>query len=405
MSRRSQANLVDKFVEPPPGLPQGWQAVEKLYLSGKYAGGTYIRFQGGLKNTKGVCSVNKAIEKDAQDRGLDVQAELAKYEQFKKAQEDEKEKERERNGTVKGEKFEQFVEAFESEFGKLEAAVVPKIPGWTCVVKYLPTSGQTHVSYISPEYQSYGMVKSVEAVFGYRMLNGDLAAVKKLIEKARADFIKEHGSLEPGYNPLRRLSDGSTLQEAAESGNADTLQELEDFKNGGDAPTRTKRAKLGPKIPFASDYSEEIPLVLVQSSLKQTEPLPDASSVAESVATVRSLLLARRFRAGSDLLVVLGHAALHRGVEKVAGTYYEMGEHFNGRKCFQWVQASPEARSGLSCLALYVYWHAEVSRWQLGQLSDPEACLAHCAEDKPSPAELTAPWSVLKEDFFSGGGH
>ncbi|CAE8597027.1 unnamed protein product [Polarella glacialis] len=252
---------VDKVVEPPPGLPQGWQAVEKMFLAGKHAGGTYIRYQGGLKNTKGLYSVKKAIEKDAQDRGLDAQAELAKYEQLKKAQADEKERERKRNDMVKGEKFEQFVDAFESEFGKLEAAVVPKIPGWTCVVKYLPISGQTHVSYISPECKSYGVLKQVEAVFGHRVLNGDLAEVKTLIEKARADFIKEHGSLEPVYNSLRLLSDSSTLQEAAESGDADTLQELEDFKYGGDAPTRTKRAKLGPKIPFASDYSEEIPLV------------------------------------------------------------------------------------------------------------------------------------------------
>merc|ERR1711920_809553 len=77
----------------------------------------------------------------------------------------------------------------------------------------------------SPEMQSFGTVKQVECVLGVRMLNGE--DLTDLVEDARADFIKEHGTLDPGYNPLRRTADGVTLKEAVESGDMEKVAEAE----------------------------------------------------------------------------------------------------------------------------------------------------------------------------------
>merc|ERR1712187_1032424 len=113
---------------------------------------------------------------------------------------------------VSGERLEQAIGEFEKICGKLEAWVIPEIPGWSFQTKYLPVSGQTHVTYYSPEDKPYGTVRAVEGCLGIRLLNGEM--VGDMIEQARQAFIQKHGTQTPDYNPLRRTADGSTLQEA-----------------------------------------------------------------------------------------------------------------------------------------------------------------------------------------------
>lgn len=253
-------------------LPPGWKAIEKAYgANGKTAGLTYIRFES--TKHKSIGSVKKCYELAAKDEGSDGQDGVDKYEQLK----EKFKKEEEARKGASGERKEMAVKIFEEKFGKLEAAVIPKIPGWTYSCSYLENSGQTHVLYYSPEKVSFGTVKQVEGVFGLRMMEGE--DLTSLIEDARQEFIKEHGSLNPGYNPLRRTSDGSTLQEAVAAGDLSKVAEVESL--GAGPQRKRKLARISEQ-----DYAETDDAIIarsVEEDALKAAGVHDATSLAQVI--------------------------------------------------------------------------------------------------------------------------
>eukprot|EP00929_Paragymnodinium_shiwhaense_P056301 TRINITY_DN28180_c0_g1_i2.p1 TRINITY_DN28180_c0_g1~~TRINITY_DN28180_c0_g1_i2.p1 ORF type:complete len:319 (-),score=64.51 TRINITY_DN28180_c0_g1_i2:105-1061(-) len=65
-----------------PGLPDGWECIEKSYLAGKHAGKTYQRFNSAKH--KNVISLKQAIKLDATDRGIPEEEALQQFELRKK---------------------------------------------------------------------------------------------------------------------------------------------------------------------------------------------------------------------------------------------------------------------------------------------------------------------------------
>jgi len=377
--------------------------LEKQFLSGEMAGKLYIRFQGGPKlKHKNVCTVKQAVIKDAGDRGIDPDVALAEFEQLKKEIEDKKEADRMAKGKVPPEMAEKAVNAFEAKFGKLEAGVVPKIAGWSFQSKWLENSQQTQVTYYGPDKTPYGTVKAVEVVFGIRLLNGENV---DCIDKARADFIEEHGSLNPGYNPLRRTADGTTFKESITAGAMEKVAEVAKVIGIDDPRQGTgqvkKRRRDYEREPLPSDYIESAALsTACGDPSKVGDDAPDA---ARALDDVRAALLRRGFQSSTELLrVCTKEPAANRPVDAVAGIYYQMGERLNGRPFFQWVRACEKSEVGLACAALYIYW---VGRWEIGSKPSSKGhCVAFCQEDRPTPAELERPWSVLREDWWCDPG-
>ena len=65
------------------GLPEGWEAVEKVYASGIYAGQTYLRFQSKDGRHKNVGSAKKVVNLDAEERDIDPAEAFAAYEKVR----------------------------------------------------------------------------------------------------------------------------------------------------------------------------------------------------------------------------------------------------------------------------------------------------------------------------------
>jgi len=375
-------------------LPPGWKAIEKAYgPNGKTAGQTYIRFEGGAKNYKGVGSVKKCYELTAVDEGSDAQTGTAKYEELKEKYKKDLEAQR----GASGERKEAAIALFEEKFGKLEAAVIPKIPGWTYSTAYLENSGQTHVLYYSPDKVQFGTVKQVEGVFGLRMMDGE--DITSLIENARQDFIKEHGSLNPGYNPLRRTSDGSTLQEAVAAGDMSKVADVEAQGAGRDK----KRRRI-----LDSDYVETddgvVARGLEEVALKAAGA-EDAASLAQLSAEIRGLLQKRGFQADKIEILAIGtRKAGHAFIDHFSGSvFYQLAHALDGKPCFQLVKKMSLPSSMLGCLGCYIHWDSSQNRWQLilGNLNQKKTlCIAINMDDTSSPAEVSKPWRWLSPHFY-----
>mmetsp|Transcript_47121 Transcript_47121/g.108926 ORF Transcript_47121/g.108926 Transcript_47121/m.108926 type:complete len:399 (+) Transcript_47121:183-1379(+) len=373
------------------GLPPGWKGVEFAYGStSKSAGKTYIRFFSLNGKHRAIGSVRAAYMKHAEDQGLDPSVGERDFEAMRAREKEEKEL----AGRIAGERKEEAVAAFESKFGKLEAAVVPKIPGWTYVAK-LVDSGQTHVTYFSPEGTSFGTVKAIEAFFGLRLIHRNDDDVSAVINAAREAFIREHGSLDPGYNPLRRSEDGSTLQDLVKTGQLDKVKEVEQRSSGPLA----KRRKILP-----GDYLETRHLAVVSSPSNDLNAEgAGAERVLASLSQVKELLVHRGFRPDTQLLAVFGRIGGHLFVDSMAGVYYEMCEPIDGRPCFQWVEAVRSVSPvRLGCRALYICWRAAVGQWQVlaGSLDAMRASIvAFNTDNQSSLTDVHKPWMVIRQDF------
>mmetsp|Transcript_110433 Transcript_110433/g.276441 ORF Transcript_110433/g.276441 Transcript_110433/m.276441 type:complete len:413 (+) Transcript_110433:124-1362(+) len=169
----------------PLGLPAGWKCIEKRYLSGPNAGKSYTRFNGPDLKHKSVLSVRAAIRLDAQDRGLNVDEEVAKYDVLKQEKAEMIAKARQEASTLSNTKNEEAVQRFRSKFGMLDSSTARALPGWSCDVSHVASRQLYRVTYVDPEGIRYASVQDVERCLGLRM--GDaLDDVIALVETAKA---------------------------------------------------------------------------------------------------------------------------------------------------------------------------------------------------------------------------
>eukprot|EP00929_Paragymnodinium_shiwhaense_P069826 TRINITY_DN3525_c0_g2_i1.p1 TRINITY_DN3525_c0_g2~~TRINITY_DN3525_c0_g2_i1.p1 ORF type:complete len:336 (-),score=94.43 TRINITY_DN3525_c0_g2_i1:393-1400(-) len=157
---------LDKKVECPE-LPDGWYAIEKVYASGKYAGGTYLRYYSPCGTHKALASVKAAIKQIALDNGEDPEEAAREYDRKKREEKEEEQARKEEQGLgLKGEKRERYANQFRELHGKLDGPTVAHLPGWSAEAKFLPDCGQYEARYIDPEGRIWKLITDIEAMFG-----------------------------------------------------------------------------------------------------------------------------------------------------------------------------------------------------------------------------------------------
>eukprot|EP00928_Gymnodinium_smaydae_P091523 TRINITY_DN75244_c0_g1_i1.p1 TRINITY_DN75244_c0_g1~~TRINITY_DN75244_c0_g1_i1.p1 ORF type:complete len:400 (+),score=50.99 TRINITY_DN75244_c0_g1_i1:68-1267(+) len=376
------------------GLPTGWRAVEQKYGdASKSAGKTYVRYFSKDGRFKNIGSLKAVYQKDAESNGLKPEVGVKLFEEFRAKEEEERQKKKEEAGVVGKEQREEAIQVFEAQFGKLEAYVVPKMTGWSHTAKYLEGSEQTHILFYNPEGVQFGTVKAVEASLGLRMMKGE--DLTKMIKDARDEFIKEHGSLNPGYNPLRRTADGSSLKAAALSGDLAKVAEVE---GRGSGPADKRRRLLD------EDYVDYADLVVMEAtkdskaSRKAGAGAADAKALVQSYSLARDSLTARHFEADTPIIAVLGGGE-HQYVDVLRGLYYKTSDSLKGRPCYQHVKSSKGGKT-IVCGGRYMCWDDVKHRWcfVVGDLSAPR-CLAFNTDDKATPEQLSSPWRVIRKEF------
>jgi len=273
----------------------------------------------------------------------------------------------EQAGKIAGVMREKAVAAFRAKYGPLDGATVALLPGWRAESIYRETCQQTAVTYFSPENSAYGTVKSVEAMFGFMVLEGKEL---KAIDEARANVqVDEKGK---AINAARVT--------------ATYTRDLTGELTEGDATkaSPSKRARLA----MSGDYAPSDLRVLPARGDNQ------AQAALTSAAEVHGLLVARGFREGTELLCVRGVAPGHRLAGALEGAlFYELPEKFLGRPCYQKI-----ARSGagaLCCGGLYICWSDVAKRWKLGSLCETKAGIAYSEDDQPTPTSVSQEWQIF----------
>lgn len=302
------------------GLPPGWTAVEFAFKSGTQLGRTYVRFNSPIKKDA-LCTVKKAIEKDALNRGLGAEeaARLVKeFEDRKAAEKERKQKEREEEGFLKGGKREEAVEAFRAKYGQLDGGTVANLPGWEAKSMFRETCGQVAVTYFNEHGRGFVTIKDVEAMFGVQVLKGkelDCIAVARsrlqVDEKGRAINVARHD-----ISMTRTAEDSVALKKR---------------RSGLDS--------------YEESASLAVQVLLHGNSAGEAAKGAETDELRCSAGEVQDLLVARGFGEGVQLLALQGCGSEHPLAHLLQGIFYAMPKAFNDRRCFQRVFKAVEDRA------------------------------------------------------------
>mmetsp|Transcript_63807 Transcript_63807/g.185038 ORF Transcript_63807/g.185038 Transcript_63807/m.185038 type:complete len:407 (-) Transcript_63807:117-1337(-) len=373
-------------VIPCEGLPPGWECVEKVYLSGGHAGQTYVRFQ--CQKHKSVCSIRKVIAIQAEEDGRDPEVALKEYDAAKKAIQDQKHKEREEKGFVEGPRKLEAIEAFKNKYGKLDGATIANLPGWRGESKILETCGQISARYYAPDGTVYSLVNQVEALFGFKILNG-LEHELPDVEAARATLKKDEK--------------GNVINTARRENIVDELSI---------APKKPKKNPLEVRVARTVDYRPSQYLRVLRllgddmSVLLQEQGVPDQEEVESATAKIQQLLAERGFSVlDTDLVYVTGARNLRtpgkRLLDALSGIYYKMAELVNARPVYQKVFLTDAGQ--LACSGCYISWSSHTRMWKIGNLANDRAGLAICRQEVADPSALEVEWEIYEPKLFDKG--
>lgn len=365
------------------GLPPGWEAIEKDYLTGTMAGKTYVRFQ-NHKN-RNVCSVRAALKCDAADRGLDAEEVQREYDRKKDEAKLKLQKEREARGFLDPEKRDQAAAVFRERFGKLEGATICAIPGWRGESKLLEGSGQIAARYYSPEGQAYPLVINIEAYFGLKMMNGEEVPD---IHAARASVkVDEHGK---AVNIARR----------------ENVQNDYSDRVGTERAPKKHKAVVDLVVASAEDYRETQCLKIIRlrtpftTELLLAEKLPEQEQVESFADQVHALLSSCGFPDKTELLYVTGSRNQRTPgrvrLDALRGVYYQRPGDYNGRPYFQKVFMTEGENSTFACGGHFLAWSTSQKVWKIGGLDESKAGFAIHREDKPHPVDLESQWLLYE---------
>jgi len=359
------------------GLPPGWIAIEKTYLSGSYAGKTYLRFQNDVH--RNVLSLNAAVKLDAEDRGLDVDAVVAEYKMKLQMEKEAAAKEREEAGNLKGQKRDEAIERFRAEYGKLDGSTITCFPGWRGESKQLENCGQITARYYDPEGRQFALLKDIEAYFGMLMERGEQIPDIEAARNGRQTDESGRVVVAARKNLVEQLAPKPESQ----------------LKN----PHHKKRRYVD-TIASESDY-QEIRLDVMQLRCNSADDLnahgvPGAQSMKLAAEQIYSGLRDRGFPEQTDVLYVKGGGKVGTDSEKlldfVGGIYFQMSETFHGRPWYQKVLVLDHGVWLFSCRGLYIFWSGRRNGWKIGVLDDSKAGLVICCADEPTPVKLKGPW-------------
>eukprot|EP00933_Yihiella_yeosuensis_P044602 TRINITY_DN39870_c0_g1_i1.p1 TRINITY_DN39870_c0_g1~~TRINITY_DN39870_c0_g1_i1.p1 ORF type:complete len:374 (-),score=93.75 TRINITY_DN39870_c0_g1_i1:88-1209(-) len=359
-----------KEVEAPPGLPPGWKCIEKIYLSGKYAGSTYTRFESADGKHRSVGTMKQVLKLHAEENGLDADAEVAKYEKDQAQRQKEKKEqaaaEREKAGLVKGQKRDEAIELFEATHGKLDGSTVMALPGWRGESRHLEKCDQISAVYYDPENRPWRLLKDIAAMFGMKMLNG---------ETDLPDF--EKAKSERDVDNLARKN---------------VVEKFEHVVNESQRPKKKARFKVIDDNDYKPRTKLSVSKIDVDSCKKNKQK--DINDELD----ILNLLEQRAFSAIELLKVGAPAKETDDLMRNFTGTYFKMPDKFNEKPCFQRVRISH--KGGLACPGQYLFWSLRRSGWKIGELDDAKAGLALCCEDVESPTLTTKPWLIWEPPYY-----
>lgn len=369
-----------RVIDPPFGLPPGWKSIERAYgATSKSAGQTYIRFDGPDGRHKTVGSIKLAVQKDAQDKGLDPDKALQELIEAQEAEKLRKAKEREETGHLKGERREQAVQAFRDKYGSLNGATVGNLPGWRGESKFLEKCGQICARYYDPQGTSFPLLKDIEAKFGKMMLDGKGDEVPD-IDLARSMVVTD---------------ENGKVVNSARSENIVT-----DFANAGETGRGKKRKRKRSTVVNEEDYHEHdhlsvLPMEMLKVDAGKGSYLGEFKDMA---GKIMSGLSQRGFADDAELVCVYaGEGSKFAGiVSLLSGLYLKSPGTFNDRPLYQKIRLGPadSVCAQLICSGLYIFWSTLRSCWKLGHFDDSKAGFAICREDKASPVGLETKWCL-----------
>eukprot|EP00929_Paragymnodinium_shiwhaense_P021324 TRINITY_DN13938_c0_g1_i2.p1 TRINITY_DN13938_c0_g1~~TRINITY_DN13938_c0_g1_i2.p1 ORF type:complete len:352 (+),score=90.04 TRINITY_DN13938_c0_g1_i2:62-1117(+) len=340
MAPKAQGKKVDC-----PGLPDGWECVEKAYLSGQHAGKTYQRFQSGKHAN--VLSLKAAIKLDAEDRGLDAEEAVRQYELRKQAAKDEELKAKEDSGILKGEKRELYIQKFRALHGELNGAIISSLPGWRGESKLLESCGQISAQYVAPNGQIFKLVKDIEAKFAMDIEKGrpvpDFAA-------ARASCTDEFG----------RAVNTARLNVLA-----------------ADQITKSDLGRKRRRYLSSADYAEA-----------------EVKAFVDNCAKLRKELVLKGFEEDIDLVYVAraaGATSSRKTLDALRGVYYRRPGECHDKAYYQRVELTG---GRLWCTGMHISWSSNMECWKIGSLV--LAGIAICKSPTEQPYEVDKNWSIYE---------
>eukprot|EP00930_Biecheleria_cincta_P054411 TRINITY_DN4050_c0_g1_i1.p1 TRINITY_DN4050_c0_g1~~TRINITY_DN4050_c0_g1_i1.p1 ORF type:complete len:474 (+),score=86.54 TRINITY_DN4050_c0_g1_i1:147-1568(+) len=373
---RDQTQKPENVVPSPVGLPPGWRAVEKEYISGQYAGQTYVRYFSDSHSS--VSSVKKAIELHAKDTGQDLQVLLKEFDILKKREKEELAKTREEKGKFSKDRREQCIEVFRATHGQLNGPIVCAIPGWRGESKLLERCGQLCASYYDPKGTCFKLVKDIEAYFGNLMLQGKPEEVPDIA--AARDSVK----LDENGKPIHAARSENIVEEYT-------------------VPPKEKKNKRKREHSVVNDewYRVVTHIRVLGCSAKLPDDVPAFDELNQDLKQIQKILVQRRFAKDTQIVYVLGRVpgcgvANRRILEGIQGFYYRMPENFNGRPCYQQIRAT-SVPDRLACTNMYLYFSALRTAWKCSpMLDDSKAALALFEEDASTPVDLNERWKIYE---------
>lgn len=172
-------------------------------------------------------------------------------------------------------------------------------------------------------------------------------------------------------------------------------------------PNNKKKRRLAPATLDA--YVDCPSLIIVKIAVQSSRAdivselveagVPNAEEIASTATQTHSLLMARGFPAGTEVVTVCRAASdsVEKIVSHVCGQYYSLNVAAD-RPTYQKLQLSSACNSGIACQNLYISWSTAFEGcWKVGVLGNDTAGLVINKDDLPSPSLCKSAWRVHQE--------
>jgi len=384
-------------VPPPPGLPEGWTAVEQAYSpASRYHGQIYTRFRSLDGKHRNIAGPKQVCQLYADENGIDDWETV--YSLYQQAQEEKKQKqaqERELKGKADGQRREDMVALFRSHFEELKGEHVFGFPGWKCRWEFLPESGQCPKTFTDPEGIEFKLLKDLECKFGMIIeREGQVPDDLAQMVQAGIDNFEAHSLFHTGSARAKECQGSVELDASTPGGEVKSETKEERAQRMLQNRKAKKRQKTQQTYYSASQEDYLTWGVTIAPVGTETADIPSDPAI-----TIRRLLLARGFKdKDSMLLHVAASSQANRYADALTGFYARQGTAENKMPHYQRVKLSSIRPGTLVPVECHLYWSDANSRWEMGTMRNQKDCCAFSTEDKPHPAG-TQSWRLLRGDF------
>jgi len=387
----------------PPGMPEGWKAIEQAYgPNSKSAGKTYVRYSSKDGRHRQIMGPKQVVQTHCNDLGIPWEPEFAKYEQAmadrKAAETAARAIESEARGAAKGAKREEMIALSRERFGELTGPLVLAFPGWKCRWDWLPAAQQTPKTFSSPDGREWKLLKDIECMFGTKLQRGGKEAeeVEDMVNAGTANTAAQAMFSEGS----RRCRESEAMVEIDPATEEIQVQSREEFEQKREQQLK-KRKLSKSNVNLLYNLSSE-----VYPAQEGWAAFSGPHDLQAGFTTFRALLKKRGFAEDVELLAVHGVPATCRFAARVSGVYWRLPALIGDRPCYQKLLSAPNCSDGVCCDGIYIMWESMFSQWQISTGAvGSSPCIAYSKADKMSVAEVSGPWQIQQQgtaDFQEG---